>query len=125
MVPAVPNALFQAGRIAIGAAFVVDPDRAGERWVGPGQAVSDGGVLARAFGVRDVALGAATIAAQAHGGGYRTLLVLGILCDAVDCAATVAAADRIPPQARQTSAAIAAAAALNGVLLLARSAGGR
>jgi hypothetical protein len=111
--------------MAIGSAFVVDPARAGERWVGPGQAVADGGVMARAFGVRDLALGAATIAAQAHGGGYRTLLALGVLCDAVDCAATVAAGDRIPPQARQVTAAVAAAAAVNGLLLLARSTAAR
>ena len=121
MVPAIPNALFQAGRVAIGLAFVADPERAGERWVGPGVAGADGGVMGRAFGVRDFALGTATLAAQARGGGYRTLLALGIACDAVDFAATLVAGDRIPPRARQVTAAVAAAAAVNGVLLLAAS----
>ncbi|MFM9023376.1 MAG: hypothetical protein ACKOK7_06505, partial [Solirubrobacterales bacterium] len=92
---------------------------AGERWVGEGVAGADGGVMGRAFGVRDFALGTATLAAQARGGGYRTLLALGIACDAVDFAATLMAGDRIPPRARQVTAAVAAAAALNGVLLLA------
>ena len=124
MVSPVPNFLFQAGRVAIGTGFVVDPDRAGAGWVGPGQAVADGGVMARAFGVRDVALGVATIAAKSHRSGYRTLLALGVLCDAVDCAATVAAGDRIPPEARKVTAAVAAAAALNGLLLLARESAG-
>lgn len=119
MVPAVPNVLFQTGRIAIGLAFVADPERAGERWVGEGVAGADGGVMGRAFGVRDFALGTATLAAQARGDGYRPLLALGIACDAVDFAATLMAGDRIPPRARQVTAAVAAAAALNGVLLLA------
>ena len=121
MVPALPNVLFQAGRIAIGAAFVADPERAGERWVGEGVAGADGGVLGRAFGVRDFAIGAATLAAQARGDGYRTLLALGIACDAVDLAATLLAGDRIPPRARQVTAAVAAGAVLNGGLLLAAS----
>ncbi|MFM8560906.1 MAG: hypothetical protein ACKOB9_02260 [Solirubrobacterales bacterium] len=119
MVPAVPNVLFQTGRIAIGLAFVADPERAGERWVGEGVAGADGGVMGRAFGVRDFALGTATLAAQARGDGYRPLLALGIACDAVDLVATLMAGDRIPPRARQVTAAVAAAAALNGVLLLA------
>ena len=122
MVPAVPNVLFQAGRIAIGLAFVADPARAGERWVGQGVAGADGGVLGRAFGVRDFALGAATLAAQGRGDGYRTLLALGVACDAVDFAATLMAGDRIPPRARQVTAAVAAGAAVNGLLLLAASA---
>lgn len=121
VVPAVPNILFQAGRIAIGLAFVADPERAGERWVGPGLAGADGGVLGRAFGVRDFALGSATLAAQARGNGYRTLLTLGIACDAVDLAATLMAGDRIPARARQVSAAVAAGAVVNGALLLAFS----
>ncbi|MBU3674675.1 MAG: hypothetical protein FGM34_06450 [Solirubrobacteraceae bacterium] len=121
MVPAVPNPIFQAGRIAIGAAFVADPERAGERWVGPGTAGADGGVMGRAFGVRDLALGTATVAAQARGSGYRTLLALGVACDAVDLAATLMAGDRIPSRARQVTAAVAAIATLNGVLLLANT----
>ncbi len=121
MIPAVPNPLFQAGRIAIGGAFVADPQRAGERWVGPDASAVDGGVIGRAFGARDVALGVATVAAQSHGGGYRTLLAVGVFCDAIDCGATLLAGDRIPDRARVLTAAVAAGAALNGLLLLARA----
>jgi len=77
--------------------------------------------MARAFGARDIALGIATVAAQSHGGGYRTLLAVGVFCDAVDCGATILAGDRIPDRARLLTAAVAAGAALNGLLLLARA----
>ena len=118
MALAIPNVLFQAGRIVIGAAFLANPEQASSRWVGEEAAGADGGVMARAFGVRDVALGAATIAA-ARSGNLRTLLALGILCDVVDCVATLAAGEKIPQQARVLTAAVAAGAALNGVALLA------
>lgn len=122
MALAIPNVLFQAGRIAVGVAFLANTEQASSRWIGDEAAGADGGVMARAFGVRDVALGAATISA-ARGGNLRTLLALGILCDVVDCAATLAAGERIPQQARVVSAAVAAGAALNGVALLAATRG--
>ena len=117
MALAIPNVLFQAGRIVIGAAFIANTEQASSRWIGEA-AGADGGVMARAFGVRDVALGVATIAA-ARRGNLRTLLAVGILCDVVDCAATLAAGEKIPQQARVVTAAVAAGAALNGVALLA------
>ena len=118
MALAIPNVLFQAGRIVIGVAFLANTNQASARWIGDEAAGADGGVMARAFGVRDIALGAATISAG-RGGNLRTLLALGILCDVVDCAATLAAGEKIPQQARVVSAAVAAGAALNGVALLA------
>jgi hypothetical protein len=118
MAIAIPNVLFQAGRIVIGVAFLANTNQASARWIGDEAAGADGGVMARAFGVRDIALGAATISAG-RGGNLRTLLALGILCDVVDCAATLAAGEKIPQQARVVSAAVAAGAALNGVALLA------
>jgi hypothetical protein len=117
--PVVPNTIFQAGRIAIGSAFVLAPGKAGDGWVGDA-ALSDGGVMARAFGARDIALGAATIAAQREGRGLAPLLAAGVMVDATDCLATIAAGDKIPRQARVVSATVAALATLNGVLLLAR-----
>jgi hypothetical protein len=118
MALAIPNVLFQAGRIVIGVAFLANTIQASARWIGDEAAGADGGVMARAFGVRDVALGIATISA-ARGGNLRTLLAVGILCDVVDCAATLAAGEKIPQQARVLTAAVAAGAALNGVALLA------
>lgn len=118
MAIAIPNVLFQAGRIVVGVAFLANTNQASARWIGDEAAGADGGVMARAFGVRDIALGAATISAG-RGGNLRTLLALGILCDVVDCAATLAAGEKIPQQARVVTAAVAAGAALNGVALLA------
>ena len=118
MAIAIPNVLFQAGRIVVGVAFLANTNQASARWIGDEAAGADGGVMARAFGVRDIALGAATISAG-RGGNLRTLLALGILCDVVDCAATLAAGEKIPQQARVLTAAVAAGAALNGVALLA------
>ena len=118
MAIAIPNVFFQAGRIVVGVAFLANTNQASARWIGDEAAGADGGVMARAFGVRDIALGAATISAG-RGGNLRTLLALGILCDVVDCAATLAAGEKIPQQARVVSAAVAAGAALNGVALLA------
>ncbi len=118
--PVVPNTLFQIGRIVIGTAFVVAPAKAGDGWVGEA-AVADGGVMARAFGGRDIALGIATIAAASDRRLFTTLLATGVMVDAIDCAATVAAGDRIPQQARTVSGALAAGAALNGIGLLLRA----
>ena len=114
-----PNTIFQAGRILIGAAFVAAPGKAGEGWVGD-TASADGGVIARAFGARDVALGIATIVAEREERGLASLLAVGMMVDAVDCLATIAAGERIPAKARMASATLAAAAALNGAILLAR-----
>lgn len=119
MPPTVPNTIFQAGRIAIGAAFVIAPGKAGEGWVGD-TALADGGVIARAFGARDIALGAAAIVAEREGRGLAPLLAAGVMVDATDCLATIAAGDRIPQKARVVSATVAALATLNGALLLAQ-----
>ena len=122
MIPAVPNTVFQLGRVLIGAAFVAAPVRAGEGWIGDA-AGADGGVMARAFGGRDIALGVATIVAAREPRVLRPLLALGVMVDVIDCAATIAAGERIPKQARTVSAAVAAMAAVNGARLLARTAG--
>jgi hypothetical protein len=119
VIPAVPNTPFQVGRILIGAAFVTSPGRAGEGWVGDA-ATADGGVIARAFGARDVALGVATILAARDGRGLAPLLAAGVMVDAVDCLATLAAGEKIPKNARTASALLAAAATVNGACLLAR-----
>ena len=116
----IPNGLFQAGRILIGAAFVAAPEAVGKSWIGDA-ANADGGVMARAFGGRDIALGAATLIAAPESKTLAPLLALGAMVDAIDCAATLAAGDKIPDRARYASAAVAAFAAVNGLRLLARA----
>lgn len=110
----------QAGRIAVGLAAVVAPAQLGRTWVGRVADRPDTMVLTRAFGIRDVALGAATIGAMRSAGtdgvGFRVLTGLGVVVDAVDLASAAAAGDDIP-NAGQTMA-IAGVAALSGAAVL-------
>jgi len=116
----IPNSLFQVGRIVIGVAFVAAPEAVGKSWIGDA-ANADGGVMARAFGGRDIALGAATLIAARDAKTLAPLLALGAMVDAIDCAGTLAAGDKIPDRARYASAAVAAGAAINGLRLFARA----
>lgn len=111
----------QTGRIAIGLAAVVAPAQLGRTWIGRVAEQRDTQVMTRAFGIRDVALGAATLGAMRSAGtggvGFRVLTGLGVMVDAVDAASAVAAKDTIP-NAGQTLG-IAGGAALTGAAVLA------
>ena len=119
----IPNTLFQAGRIVIGSGFVAAPEAVGQSWIGDA-ANADGGIMARAFGGRDIALGAATLIAARDPKILAPLLALGVMVDSIDCAATLAAGDKIPDRARYVSAGLAAGAAINGFRLFVRARGG-
>lgn len=110
----------QAGRIGIGLAAVVAPSFVGRQWIGRAGTQPDTQVMTRAFGIRDVALGAATLGAMRSAGtdgvGFRVLTGLGVAVDAVDLASAAAAGDDIP-NAGQTMA-IAGVAALTGAAIL-------
>ena len=58
--------MLNVGRIAYGVAAVVSPTTAAKGWIG--RAATDPSVhpMTRAFGIRDVALGAATIGAVSY-----------------------------------------------------------
>ena len=116
----IPNSVFQVGRIVIGAGFVAAPEAIGKSWIGDA-ANADGGIMARAFGGRDIALGAATLIAARDPKTLALMLALGVMVDTIDSAATLAAGDKIPDRARYVSAAIAAGAAINGLRLFARA----
>ena len=116
----IPNSVFQVGRIVIGAGFVAAPEAIGKSWIGDA-ANADGGIMARAFGGRDIALGAATLIAARDPKTLAPMLALGVMVDTIDSAATLAAGDKIPDRARYVSAAIAAGAAINGLRLFARA----
>lgn len=110
----------QAGRIAVGLAAVAAPAQLGRTWVGRVAERPDAQVMTRAFGIRDVALGAATLGALHSAGtdgvGFRVLTGLGVAVDAVDLASAATAGDDIPA-AGQTMA-IAGVAALSGAAIL-------
>ena len=123
-----PTALttaLQTGRIGIGLAAVVAPSWVGRQWIGRVGAQPDAQVMTRAFGIRDVALGAATLGAMRSAGtdgvGFRVLSGLGVLVDLVDAASAGAARDHIPG-AGQTMA-LAGSAALTGAAVLALTTG--
>lgn len=105
-----------AGRVAIGAALVVVPERIGASWVGPDAGSAGTQVFARALGVRDVALGTGVLVALREGDPVKRWLALSAMCDAVDFGATLAAPG-IPMRGKLATAAIAGAALVAGVRL--------
>lgn len=109
MVKPLPNTLFQLGRVALGAALVARPQITRGVWKEEGQ------VLARGLGVRDIAIGAASIKAADSPQYYRVMLALGVLVDSVDCAASYKSG------ASRVSYIIAGIAVINGLLLLKES----
>jgi hypothetical protein len=87
--------IISAGRVAVGTAAVLLPRRVGRSWVGADADATGTRLFARAFGVRDLALGVATMQALDAGRPVRDLVRLGAACDAVDAAATVLALRQI------------------------------
>lgn len=118
--PAALATTLALGRVGMGLAGIVAPRWFGGIWVGRIADRSDVGVMVRAFGVRDVALGLATLGAMRAGGtdgpGFRALTTLGIGVDVVDTVSTLAARDDIPNAT--FSAGVAAAAAATGAAVL-------
>lgn len=109
------------GRIAFGAGFVAAPGATGGRWIG-GVADSAGARIAvRGLGIRDVAVGAATLgtlqATGTGGQGFKVLTGLGIACDVVDAVSTFASRDEVPNP--WVSIAVAGSAAATGAAILA------
>lgn len=84
------------GRIAFGAAMLLKPEAAVRGWIGK-RAASYGGTqtITQAFGARDLALGAGTLAALLSGKDARDWVLAAGLCDCADLAATVTQ-DEIP-----------------------------
>lgn len=116
-----------AGRVGIGVALTLAPAALGRRWIGPVADDPGARVAIRAMGIRDAALGAATIgtlrATGVGGMGFRVLAGLGIAVDAVDAAATVAAWRSLPASGKAVIAVAGGATAL-GAAVLARPAEG-
>jgi len=79
------------GRIAVGASLVVAPGTAGTRWIGDAARRPEVKVVARAFGVRDLAFGIGTLQALDTDAPARSWVTLGMVSDLVDLAATTVA----------------------------------
>jgi hypothetical protein len=107
------------GRAVVGAALLAAPTRAGAAWVGPEAALPSTGVMTRAMGARDLGLGLGTLAAL-RGGDARGWLLAGVLADAADLGATLAAGRALPPAGRNGAAVVAASAVAGGLALVVR-----
>jgi hypothetical protein len=105
------------GRMLVGAAFVLAPGLAGRLWIGADAARRPVKVLARAFGVRDLALGLGVVIALDRGAPVRGWIEGGVLSDAVDVAAALIAGDSIPSDVRRGALALGAGSAVLGAAL--------
>lgn len=103
-----------AGRIAIGVAALVAPRRLVSGWLGSTAAHGSVTLLTRAFGAREVAVGAGTLWALDAGGPVRPWVAAGIACDGIDAASSVLAIGHLG----------AAKALLNGAVALGATAAG-
>ncbi len=83
--------ILNGGRVVIGAASVVAPGFVGSRWYADDTTGKGTFVATRAFGARDLALGLGTIGALDAGEAADRWLRMGVVCDAVDAAATLLA----------------------------------
>jgi hypothetical protein len=89
-----------AGRIAFGAVMLAKPEEAVGGWIGR-RAAAYGGTqtITRAFGARDMSLGAGALAALLSGKDARDWVLAGAFGDLADFAAS-ATADDIPLSGR-------------------------
>jgi hypothetical protein len=86
-------------------------------WIGPDAARRPVKVLARAFGVRDLAIGLGVVIALDRGTPVRGWIEAGALSDAVDTCASVFAGGSIHPAIRLPAIAIGAASTAAGAQL--------
>jgi hypothetical protein len=92
-----------ANRILFGAGFMLSPEKAAKSWIGPVSASAGGGVMIRAAGARDLALGAGALLALRGYGNARPWFAGHLVADATDVVATWAARRELGP-ARSTYA---------------------
>jgi hypothetical protein len=105
------------GRMVVGAAYVLAPGLAGRLWIGSDAGRRSVKVLARAFGVRDLALGLGVVIALDRGAPVRGWIEGGVLSDAVDVMATLLAGGSIPEDVRRGALALGIGSTVVGALL--------
>jgi hypothetical protein len=104
------------GRIAVGASLMVAPGTAGRSWVGESARLPEVKVMARAFGIRDLAFGVGTLDALRGDAPARTWVTLGMASDLVDLAATTVALRGLGARRALPVMVVAASAAALGYL---------
>ena len=94
--PRALSTLLAAGRVGAGAALTVAPATVGRPWLGAAAESPGGSVAVRALGIRDLALGALTVASLSGRLGSpataATLVAASAVCDLVDGAASLQSA---------------------------------
>jgi hypothetical protein len=109
-----------AGRLGLGVGALADPSLPLRWWVADADVGRTGTwVLARALGGRDAALALGLLFALARGGDVRPWAVAGVLADSGDVMATALAWRDLPPWRRRFVGALAAGAAITGVVAVA------
>src|SRR5690242_3308264 len=111
MNPALLARSIAALRVVIGAAILARPELA-VAWIGRVGTKPGTQVMARGLGARDVALGAGTLATG--DGALGTWLLVALIADATDFAATLAAGRAVPLRGRVLAAATALSAVAGG-----------
>jgi hypothetical protein len=104
---------YAAARIVLGCTLVLAPGAVGRLWLGDGARGALVPGLLRVVGVRDLALGAAVLAAR-DDGDRRRLLALCAVADAVDAVVSAVRVRRVAPAGGVVGAVAAAAGAAVG-----------
>lgn len=106
-----------AGRIAIGATFLVAPRRIARAWAGiDGTRAPAAGMVAASVGIRDLVLGVGLVRALQRDEGVRPWLCYGAAADAVDAAGALRNLGSLPLTGRLSLPLALGAAAAGAVL---------
>jgi hypothetical protein len=103
------------GRVAIGTALVLVPQKVSKGWTGADGATPGGRVLGRALGARDLVLGLGILNALSSGdASARDWIRAASVCDATDAVATTIGLRHLPKRSAVAIVALAAGAAVSG-----------
>lgn len=113
------NSGFGLARLLFGLGAVAAPSAFGATWIGAKTASKPNvQVVLRALGVRDMALGAGTLAGSLSG-RPQPWLMASVAADIGDIAATLLGRDRLPDQGIRNTLLLASSAAAAGTILIA------
>jgi hypothetical protein len=109
--------LVAAGRVGFGVALMLSPERLTTAWLGNDAARIGTRVVTRGLGARDLALGTGALTASLA--DLQRWVAAGIIADAADLVATVAAGNSLPVTGRVLVGTVASAGAALGAVALA------
>lgn len=110
------------GRAVLGAGLVLAPGLVARGWIGGDASSAGPKVIARALGIRDVALGAGLIWALQNDEPIQTWVAGAAAADAIDAAATALAGSDLPRLGRLGVFALAATSAVQMGMIARRTA---